>query len=204
MDLPLEKTFDCIVADPPWTHKTYSDKGKERSAERHYPCMTRQEIIDLPVKSMTKANCHLFLWITGPQLVIGAHLPIMTAWGFTPSSMAFVWVKPLDRLVSGHLILPPVADVDFSMGLGHTTRQNAEFCLLGRRGDPRRDRKDIRQIIVAQRREHSRKPEEFHRKVRDYVGPDKAVLELFAREERPQDKKWSVWGNEVGKFEVVA
>src|SRR5262249_26528998 len=32
--------YGAIVADPPWTFETYSERGKGRSAERHYRCMT--------------------------------------------------------------------------------------------------------------------------------------------------------------------
>lgn len=32
-----DKKYSVIYADPPWTYKTYSGKGKEkRSAENHY------------------------------------------------------------------------------------------------------------------------------------------------------------------------
>src|SRR5262249_7891212 len=41
--------YGAIVADPPWTFQTYSERGKGRSAERHYRCMTIEEIKALPV-----------------------------------------------------------------------------------------------------------------------------------------------------------
>jgi hypothetical protein len=36
-------------ADPPWPFRTYSAKGKGRSAEAHYDCMSLDEIAALPV-----------------------------------------------------------------------------------------------------------------------------------------------------------
>jgi N6-adenosine-specific RNA methylase IME4 len=67
--------------------------------------------------------------------------------------------------------------------------------LLARRGNCRRQRKDIRELILAPRREHSRKPDEFYRRVEQYcAGP---YADLFAREQRPN---WATWGDECGKF----
>src|SRR5262245_61468999 len=37
------KRFGVILADPPWRFETYSEKGKDRSAENHYPTKTLDE-----------------------------------------------------------------------------------------------------------------------------------------------------------------
>jgi putative DNA primase/helicase len=37
--------------------------------------------------------CALLLWCTGPHIAIGTHVEIIKAWGFKPSTAAFVWVK---------------------------------------------------------------------------------------------------------------
>jgi len=44
-----ENRYKIIYADPPWQFKTFSDKGKDRSAEKHYPTMTKVDIQRLPV-----------------------------------------------------------------------------------------------------------------------------------------------------------
>ena len=31
-----DKKYNIIYADPPWSFDTYSDKGKDKSAENHY------------------------------------------------------------------------------------------------------------------------------------------------------------------------
>lgn len=36
--------FNIIYTDPPWTFKTYSDKGKVKSAERHYKILSIEDI----------------------------------------------------------------------------------------------------------------------------------------------------------------
>ena len=36
-----DKKYNVIYADPPWRFATYSDKGKGRGAEKHYPTMPK-------------------------------------------------------------------------------------------------------------------------------------------------------------------
>lgn len=167
--------FSAILADPPWTFKVYSDKGKGRSPERHYGCMTLDAIKAMPVSRSANHDCILFLWTTNPMLPEA--LNVMKAWDFTYKTVGFCWTKP-----------------NF-MGLGYWTRANAEICLLGTRGSPKRLDRGVRMHIEARRREHSRKPDEIISGIERLVpGP---YLELFAREHRPG---WVTWGNEVQKF----
>ena len=192
-DLPRGR-YAAIVADPPWSYACFSEKGKARSADRHYVTMAADAIEQLPVGELAACHAHLFLWITGPCLVRGMHLPVMRAWGFEPSSIGFVWIKPTRKAIAnGGFCLDEIL---FAKGMGHTTRQNAEYVVLGRRGKPRRLRKDVHQLIIQPRREHSRKPDEFYARVERYcTGP---FVELFARQRRPG---WDCWGNEIDKFE---
>ncbi|MDA4845919.1 MT-A70 family methyltransferase [Hoeflea poritis] len=199
MFAPLPKgPFDLIAADCAWMFKAWSAKGLGRSPERHYKTLTLDQICALPVKDIAARDCHLMLWITGPLLVQGAHLPVLKAWGFKPSSMAFVWLKVNKKSLQGRFF-QPIGPFDFFMGPGHTTRQNAEYVVLGRRGSPRRHSKAVRQQIIEPRREHSRKPDEFYERCEEYAGPDARLCDLFSRTRRPG---WSVWGNELEKFKT--
>ncbi len=82
------------------------------------------------------------------------------------------------------------------MGCGYWTRANPEICLLGTRNNPKRISRAVRQLIVAPRREHSRKPDEARARIEQLVaGP---YCELFARDRRPG---WEAWGAEVGQFD---
>ena len=188
--LPAGK-FGVIYADPPWQWRTRSAKGLE-GRPQHYDRMSLPEICDLPVHRACAKDAWLFLWTTGP------HLPqafrVMEAWGLDYSGMGFVWVK-LNKNAPQLFI-----DMrDLFMGGGYTTRKNAEFCLLGRRGSPKRLRADVQEVMVSPRREHSRKPDEFYERIESYAqGP---YLELFARTTRPG---WASWGNQVGKFGEAA
>ena len=186
--------YCCIHADVPWNFKHYSEAGEKWSAQHHYDCMSIEETARLPVLAHAAPNCHLFFWVTGPFLVRGDHIRIMRSWGFEPTAMAFVWVKLLPSWHPHWLTY--VDDAIAFMGLGHTTRQNAEYCLLGRRGSPVRLSGGVRQIIMAPVREHSRKPQEVYDRIEAYCpGPR---LDLFGRQSR---KGWTVRGNEATKFD---
>lgn len=187
--------YGVIMADVPWSYSVFSKKGEARSASQHYDTMSLDEICALPVEDMAARDCHLFFWCTGQNIVRGDHVPIIRAWGFEPSAMAFVWIKAKkSALRQGGFFLDEHL---FGKGMGHTTRQNAEFVILGRRGSPKRMDKSIHQIIVAPRREHSRKPDEIYERIEAYAG-DVPRIELFARQKWPG---WDAWGNEVGKFD---
>lgn len=64
----LQGRFDVIYADPPWAVVTYSSKGKGRSPERHFQCMTFPELCALLVQNHVASDCCLFLWTTDPML----------------------------------------------------------------------------------------------------------------------------------------
>jgi N6-adenosine-specific RNA methylase IME4 len=197
-DLPRAH-FKALVADPPWhfrarTALQMSNWTSRRDAEKHYDVMGVDDIASLPVKDLAHADAHLFLWTTGPCL--RQAFDVIEAWGFRYSALAFTWVK----LKRSHQVMQlravPLDECDLHVGLGLTTRKNAEFVLLGRRGNARRIAKDVREIILAPVREHSRKPDEIFDRVRRYCeGP---YIELFGRQSRPG---WTTWGNEATKFD---
>ena len=69
------------------------------------------------------------------------------------------------------------------------------MCLLATKGKPKRINKDVQQLVVSKRREHSRKPDEMYNRIERFVeGP---YIELFARTKRPG---WDSWGNQTDKF----
>jgi N6-adenosine-specific RNA methylase IME4 len=177
--------YGAILADPPWHFRTWSERNQTRSAARHYQLMSLDEIANMPVADLAADNCALFLWAINPLLPEA--LKVMEQWGFKFKTVAFVWAKstPTSK---------PWAP-NWHMGLGYYTRANAELCLLGTKGRPHPKSWGVRQLIVAPRREHSRKPEAIYNDIPRLVkGPH---LELFGREKR---KNWDVWGNQSGKW----
>lgn len=141
--------------------------------------MQIEEIKTLPVGTLAAPNCALFLWITFPMLQEG--WSVMEAWGFTFKTVAFVWIKQNRK-----------SDSLFT-GMGYWTRANAELCLLATRGHPKRQAKDVHQVILSHVKEHSKKPDEARRRIERLMG-DVPRIELFARQVTPG---WDVWGNEV-------
>lgn len=191
-----EGPFDVIEADPAWAFKTFKRNDAVPARRDPYRTMPLKDIIALPVKDVAAKNCHLFLWITGPLLVKAVHLEVMKAWGFKPSGMGFTWVKLKASHNANQLRVLPTAEGDLFTGMGYTTRKNAEFCLIGRRGSPKRHAKDIREIILSPVREHSRKPDETFDRIERYGGECRR-LTMFSRQERPG---WVSWGNQTNLF----
>ncbi len=145
MDFNTNQKHGVIYADPPWTFKTYSNKGKDKSPERHYPCMSLADIVRLPVDRIAKDDAVLLMWVVDPLL--DQAFKVIDAWGFKYKTVGFTWAKT-NRTKMG-----------FFTGLGYWTRGNPEMCLLATRGKPKRLNKSIPQLVVDQRREHSRKPD---------------------------------------------
>jgi N6-adenosine-specific RNA methylase IME4 len=188
--------YGVIAADPASHFSSYTaiqsqNWNSRRDNERHYKTMSVEALAALPVKDLVSPDgCHLFIWTSGPFLLHALHL--IEAWGFRYSTRAFTWLKT-KRGWDG---ISPLTESDFHIGLGLTVRHQTEFVLLARRGNCRRKAKDVRELIFAPRREHSRKPAEFFARVERYcAGP---YVELFARERRPN---WDCFGDEVGKFD---
>lgn len=194
--------YRVIYADPPWSFRTYSDNGKGRSPEQHYECMTPEDIQALPVAELGHPEgSALCLWVTDPCLKEG--LACMEAWGFTYKTVLLTWAKlnkswtptVIGSSVAGLVTMDEYTPEDFFTGMGYYTRKNPEMCLLGTRGVVQRLHRDVRQLIVAPRREHSRKPEQaYERLERLLPGPR---IELFGRTAR---EGWDVWGNQTSHF----
>lgn len=192
--------YKVILADPPWAFAIRSAKGGGRSAEKHYNTMSFDEIKALPVQDLAAKDCAIFMWITDPMLFKGMEL--MEAWGFAFKTVGFYWVK-----------LNQDGKTPFT-GMGFWTRANPEQVLtnldpekvnaekegsqllLGATGHPKRQAMNVPKLIMAPRREHSRKPDEIFERVEALMG-DVPRVELFARQARPN---WTTWGNETTKF----
>tara|TARA_B100000085_G_scaffold103110_1_gene93772 strand:- start:614 stop:1156 length:543 start_codon:yes stop_codon:yes gene_type:complete len=179
--MDINKQYGVIYADPPWSFKTYSDKGKDRSPEQHYNVLSLTDISLLPVSNIAKPDAVLLMWVIDPLL--DKAFEVINAWGFKYKTVAFTWAKT-NKTKPG-----------FFTGLGYWTRGNPEMCLLATKGKPKRLSKSVPQLVVEQRREHSRKPDIMYSHIENLLeGP---YIELFARTKRPG---WDAWGNQVDKF----
>ena len=172
------KKYSIIYADPPWAYRTYSKKGQGRSQK----ATTRQCVlktsrhfrsVSLPPRT---ALCS-----SGSRSCLCEALEVLTAWGFSYKTVAFVWVKQNRR------------NDDLFTGMGYWTRANAEICILATKGHPKRVDAGVRQVILSHIEEHSKKPDEARERIVRLMG-DLPRVELFARQ---SPEGWDVWGNEV-------
>lgn len=165
---PADLRFPVIYADPPWPFSTWSPRGEDRSAARHYRIMSLPEIEALgpQIEGLAARDSVLFLWVTSPQLE--AAFAVMEAWGFVYRSLGFCWVKT-------------TAAGGEHLGLGYWTRIGHELCLIGTRGSPGKLRRaqNVHSVVTAPVQDHSTKPEEVRHRIMSLI--DGPYLELFAR-----------------------
>ncbi len=189
------KKYLIIYADCPWNYEVWSEDKKvaQGMAKRHYGTMKADDICTLPIRNIVGENCKLFLWATPPCLPEA--LQVMTAWGFNYKTVAFAWLKTNKRQFMEQGSFLPIDTIDRFYGIGHWTASNVELCLAGLvpNGVLNRQSKSVSQVVLAPRREHSRKPDEVRDKIVELCG-DLPRIELFARR---KVEGWDCWGNEV-------
>lgn len=181
--LSLEK-FGTILADPPWKFQNRTGKvAPEHKRLYRYDTMSNEDIIAMPVKEIALDMSHLYLWV--PNALVETGLQVMRAWGFEYKTM-LIWYKI--RKDGG----------PDRRGVGFYFRNVTEIILFGVRGSLRTGKQGRSQenIILSQKRGHSRKPDEIF-PIIEACSPG-PYLELFARQKR---KGWGSWGNETEKFD---
>ena len=173
--------FSTILADPPWQFQNRTGKmAPEHRRLSRYSTMDLDAIKSLPVGCVASETAHLYLWI--PNALLPEGLAVMSAWGFNYKSN-IVWHKiRKDGGPDGR-------------GVGFYFRNVTELVLFGVRGKNARTlapgRRQVN-FLKTQKREHSRKPDEFYPLIEACSpGP---FLELFARGSRPG---WSTWGDQA-------
>lgn len=180
------KKYQIIYADPPWQ---YGDKRNTPcknnpsgagGACKHYKTMSIEELKKLPIAELADDNCVICMWATAPFMKEAIEL--IGAWGFQYRTFLFVWVKMTNDMLRVR-----------GDGIGLYTLNNAEFVLLGRKGKYWRESTKEKQILLAPKTEHSKKPEEIRKRIERLFG-DLPRIELFARQ---KTEGWDVWGNEV-------
>jgi N6-adenosine-specific RNA methylase IME4 len=170
-DLPASRTYPVIYADPPWQYDFSPSSG--RAVENHYPTMPIEEIFTLPVADLATPDAVLFLW--APPSFIKKGIATLEAWGFELAS-SMVWDKE-------------------KIGTGIYFRQQHEYLLLGKRGNPITPAPGTqpRSVYREERGKHSAKPVGFYDLIeRMYPGLPK--IELFSRAPR---EGWDAWGNQA-------
>lgn len=208
------KLFKTVTLDPPWNEtsgvaKSASYGAGPRGADRHYPLLKTKEmpgVINGSGLMNFYPDAHMYMWVTKNFLKDG--LWLMDQLGFRYVTMG-IWLKAeevddIECPSCGHVhLLPGVTPTKPALvfdrfGMGRYFRGRFEPILFGVRGsgtgpDVFHGPKNLDDVVIASRQEHSRKPEEFFDKVEARSqGP---YLEMFARGV-PRDN-WTAWGNEV-------
>lgn len=175
--------FQMIMADPPWSYEMRSEAGYGRAPDAHYDCMAVEEIAALPVAALAADNCLLWMWAVMPMLQQA--MDVIAAWGFQFKTGGY-WVKTAKTFRR---------DQKLAFGTGYILRNAGEPFLIATRGAPSTT-KAVRSVIMAPRREHSRKPDQAFAEA-ERLMPDARRIELFSRQPRAG---WSNWGAEADKF----
>lgn len=173
-------SYDLIMADPPWSFDNWSERGEAKNAKAHYRCESVDALKAMDVASLASKDCLLWLWATNPMLR-QAH-DLLDAWGFIEKTAGH-WVKTTKH---GKL----------AFGTGYIFRCSGEPYLIGTIGRPK-TANNIRSVLMAPVREHSRKPDEAFTTAEALVPGAVRRLELFSRQPR---EGWDVFGDEVDKF----
>ncbi len=180
-----ERRFATVLADPPWRFQNRTGKmAPEHRRLSRYRTLSFEEIEELPVSSIANDTAHLYLWV--PNALLAHGLRVMDAWGFSYKTN-IVWYKV--RKDGG----------PDRRGVGFYFRNVTETILFGVRGKnartlrPGRSRENI---IISQKREHSRKPDEQYDLI-EACSPGPFV-ELFARGPR---QGWFGWGNQAEEYD---
>lgn len=178
------RKFSTILADPPWQFENRTGKmAPEHKRLSRYSTLTLEEIKNIPVKEAITESAHLYLWV--PNALLAEGLEVLKAWGFTYKTN-LIWYKI--RKDGG----------PDRRGVGFYFRNVTEIILFGVKGKNARTLKPGRtqeNMIVKQKREHSRKPDEQYNLIEACSpGP---YLELFARGSR---LKWECWGNQADDY----
>ncbi|KAJ6820226.1 putative N6-adenosine-methyltransferase MT-A70-like [Iris pallida] len=168
--------FGVIMADPPW----------DIHMELPYGTMADDEMRNLNVPAL-QTDGLIFLWVTGRAMELGRDC--LELWGYKRVE-EIIWVKTnqLQRIIR-------------TGRTGHWLNHSKEHCLVGIKGNPDVNRNIDTDVIVAEVRETSRKPDEMYAML-ERISPRTRKLELFARMHNTQ-AGWLSLGNQLQGVRLV-
>lgn len=168
--------FGVIMADPPW----------DIHMELPYGTMADDEMRNLNVPAL-QTDGLIFLWVTGRAMELGREC--LELWGYKRIE-ELIWVKTnqLQRIIR-------------TGRTGHWLNHSKEHCLVGIKGNPEVNRNIDTDVIVAEVRETSRKPDEMYPML-ERISPRTRKLELFARMHNTH-AGWMSLGNQLQGVRLV-
>lgn len=183
--------YRLLLTDWPWEIQMRSEKGYEKSPQRHYKCIPTDIINSLPWGMLAAPDSVCLQWSTAPMLKL--QMAVLEAAGFTYKSYV-PWFKGSPNS-SGED--PDDPDWNAAFGGGYIFRSCSEIMLVGTRGNPTLlpERRKLRAAFFGPQREHSRKPDEQYSHA-EALSPG-PMIELFSRTDRAG---WVSFGDMSGKF----
>lgn len=168
--------FGVIMADPPW----------DIHMELPYGTMADDEMRSLNVPAL-QTDGLIFLWVTGRAMELGREC--LELWGYRRVEEV-IWVKTnqLQRIIR-------------TGRTGHWLNHSKEHCLVGIKGQPEVNRNIDTDVLVAEVRETSRKPDEMYPML-ERISPRTRKLELFARMHNTH-AGWISLGNQLNGVRLV-
>nr|XP_043639943.1 putative N6-adenosine-methyltransferase MT-A70-like [Erigeron canadensis] len=168
--------YGVIMADPPW----------DIHMELPYGTMADDEMRNLNIQAL-QTDGLIFLWVTGRAMELGREC--LELWGYKRVE-EIIWVKTnqLQRIIR-------------TGRTGHWLNHSKEHCLVGIKGDPIVNRNIDTDVIVAEVRETSRKPDEMY-PLLERISPRTRKLELFARMHNTH-AGWMSLGNQLSGARLV-
>ena len=169
--------FPVIMADPPWDihmQLPYGTMADEEMRRMNVQCLQDDGVI--------------FLWVTGRAMELGRECLHMWGYEFVQE---LLWVKTnqLQRIIR-------------TGRTGHWINHSKEHCLIGIKGKPQINNNIDCDVVCAEVRETSRKPDEMY-DLLERLAPGTRKLELFGRPHNVH-KGWTTLGNQLGKSQVAA
>jgi len=132
--------------------------------------MTMDEIKALNIELLADENCAMFLWCTFPYL--DEQIKLFKHWGFKYRTVGFTWIKT-----------NPKNGKPF-FGVGITLKATPKFVYWVLKEKLKPISNKISSIVIAPRREHSRKPDEVKENIVKIIRRPPRI-ELFARQATP-------------------
>jgi len=175
-DMTVLGKFAVIMADPPW----------DIHMNLPYGTMSDEEMRNLNIKN-SMDDGYMFLWVTGRAMELGREC--LQMWGYERVE-EIVWVKTnqLQRIIR-------------TGRTGHWLNHSKEHCLVGVKGNPQVNRFIDCDVIVAEVRETSRKPDEVYQII-ERISPGTRKLELFGRQHNVHPG-WTTLGNQLEGNNIV-
>lgn len=158
------------MADPPW----------DIHMELPYGTMSDDEMRKLPVQKLQDEGL-IFLWVTGRAMELGREC--LKIWGYERVD-EIIWVKTnqLQRIIR-------------TGRTGHWLNHGKEHCLVGLKGPIKLNRGIDCDVIVAEVRATSHKPDEIYGII-ERLSPGTRKIELFGRPHNVQPN-WVTLGNQL-------